>query len=206
LLPAGGIRAIGVSAPQPNATDSGFRAAKTVFCGVIPTQLLCVSELIVDIFRKETGRDLEDYARNYPFERLGIHDDHWKRTPLGEVDTEGGLILPDYELAKLGELYRQLGLWRGVRLLNEDWVRDSVAPRVDLGEGYQYGYHWWLVPYDQGSHHAWSGLGFGGQYVFVMPEDGIVAVATGWAILDPKYNEQTVLDKLRTAGNPPQTS
>ena len=163
-----------------------------------------VSELLADIFRKETGQDLEDYARNHLFEPLGIHHYHWKRTPLGEVDTEGGLFLPDYELAKIGELYRELGLWHGVRLLSEEWVRDSVAPRVDLGEGYQYGYQWWLVPYDRGSHHAWSGLGFGGQYVFVMPEDGIVAVATGWAILDPKFYEQTVLDKLRTTLSPYQ--
>ena len=161
-----------------------------------------VSELLADIFRKETGQDLEDYARNHLFEPLGIHGYHWKRTPLGEVDTEGGLFLPDYSLAKIGELYRQLGVWHGVRLLGEEWVRDSVSPHVDVGQGYQYGYQWWLVPYGDGTRQAWSGLGFGGQYVFVMPEDGVVAVSTAWAILDPKYYEKTVLEKLRTAVQP----
>jgi hypothetical protein len=45
-------------------------------------------------------------------------------------------------------------------------------------------------------------LGFGGQYVFVMPEHGVVAVATAWNILDPKYYEQVVIEKLRQAVEP----
>lgn len=161
-----------------------------------------VSELLAHIFRKETGQDLEDYARNHLFVPLGIREYHWKRSPLGEVDSEGGLFLPDYELAKIGELYRQLGMWRGNRVIAEEWVRDSVTPRSDPGDGYRYGYQWWLVPYGDGSRSAWSGLGFGGQHVYVMPEDGLVAVTTAWNILDPKYYEKIILDKLRTAVKP----
>jgi CubicO group peptidase (beta-lactamase class C family) len=161
-----------------------------------------VSELLAHIFRKETGLDLEDYARNHLFQPLGIHEYHWKRSPLGEVDSEGGLFLPDYELAKIGELYRRLGMWRGDRLISEEWVRDSVTPRSDPGHGFRYGYQWWLVPYGDESRRAWSGLGFGGQYVFVMPEDGLVVVTTAWNILDPKYYERIVLEKLRPAVKP----
>jgi len=161
-----------------------------------------VSELLAHIFRKETGQDLEDYARNHLFEPLGIHEYHWKRSPLGEVDSEGGLFLPDSALAKVGELYRHLGMWHGERLLGEDWVRDSVTPRTDPGGGFRYGYQWWLVPYGDGSRYAWAGFGFGGQYVFVMPEDGVVAVTTAWNILDPKYYDRIILEKLRPAVKP----
>jgi CubicO group peptidase (beta-lactamase class C family) len=161
-----------------------------------------VSELLAYIFRNETGQDIEDYARNHLFMPLGIREYHWKRSPLGEVDSEGGLFLPDYELAKIGELYRHLGMWHGNRVIGEEWVRDSVTPRSDPGDGYRYGYQWWLVPYGDGSHSAWSGLGFGGQQVYVMPEDGLVAVTTAWNILDPKYYDKIILDKLRTAVKP----
>ena len=161
-----------------------------------------VSELLADIFRKETGQDLEDYARSHLFEPLGIHEYHWKRSPLGEVDSEGGLFLTDHGLAKFGELYRHLGMWRGERLLNEDWVRDSVTPRSDPGDGFRYGYQWWLAPYGDGPRFAWAGFGFGGQYVFVMPEDGVVAVTTAWDILDPKYYDRVILEKLRLAVKP----
>ncbi len=161
-----------------------------------------VSELLAYIFRKETGRDLEDYARNHLFEPLGIHEYHWKRSPLGEVDSEGGLFLSDDGLARFGELYRHLGMWHGERLLGADWVQDSVTPRSDPGHGFRYGYQWWLVAYGDGSQYAWAGLGFGGQYVFVMPEDGVVAVTTAWNILDPKYYDRIILDKLRLAVKP----
>ncbi len=161
-----------------------------------------VSELLAYIFRKETGRDLEDYARNHLFEPLGIHEYHWKRSPLGEVDSEGGLFLPAYALAKIGELYLNLGLWNGERLLGEDWVRDSVTPRSDPGDRYRYGYQWWLAPYGDGSRYAWAGFGFGGQYVFVMPEDGVIAVTMAWNILDPKYYDRIILEKLHLAVKP----
>jgi CubicO group peptidase (beta-lactamase class C family) len=161
-----------------------------------------VSQLLGYIFRRETGRDVEDYARNHLFEPLDIHEYYWKRSPLGEVDTQGGLFLSNDSLAKIGELYRHLGMWRGERLLGEDWVRDSVTPRSDPGEGYRYGYQWWLLPYGDGTHYAWAGFGFGGQYLFVMPEDGIVAVTTAWNILDPKYYDLVILNKLRAAVKP----
>jgi len=161
-----------------------------------------VSELLAHIFRRETGQDLEDYARSHLFEPLGIHDYHWKRTPLGEVDSEGGLFLSDYSLAKIGELYRRHGDWHGVRLIGEDWILDSVTPRSTPGDGFRYGYQWWLPSYDGGSGFAWAGFGFGGQYVFVMPEDGVVAVTTAWNILDPKYYDRIILAKIRATVKP----
>jgi CubicO group peptidase (beta-lactamase class C family) len=161
-----------------------------------------VSELLAHIFRAETGQDLEDYARSHLFEPLGIHDYHWKRTPLGEVDSEGGLFLSDVSLAKIGELYRHRGVWNGERLLSADWVQESVTPRSDPGGGFRYGYQWWLAPYEHGAKFAWAGFGFGGQYVFVMPEDGLVAVTTAWNILDPKYYDLIILEKIRKAVKP----
>ena len=156
-----------------------------------------VSELLANIFRKETGQDLEDYARSHLFEPLGIHDYHWKRTPLGEVDSEGGLFLSDYDLAKIGSLYLHRGLWRGMRVIDEGWILDSVTPRSDPGGGFRYGYQWWLVPYGDGSEFAWAGFGFGGQYVFVLPREEVVSVTTAWNILDPKYYDRIILEKLR---------
>jgi hypothetical protein len=35
-----------------------------------------------------------------------------------------------------------------------------------------------------------------------MPEDGLVVVTTAWNILDPKYYERIVLEKLRPAVKP----
>ena len=50
-----------------------------------------VSELLAYIFKKETGQDIDDYGEKYLFGPLGIRH-HWKRTYLGVVDTERGLV------------------------------------------------------------------------------------------------------------------
>src|SRR5580700_4905355 len=48
------------------------------------------TELLAYIFKKVTGRNVDDYAAEYIFQPLGMQY-FWKHTPLGLPDTEGGL-------------------------------------------------------------------------------------------------------------------
>ena len=41
------------------------------------------SELLAHIFRRATGRDIEEYAAEHLFAPIGIRDWYWKRTPAG---------------------------------------------------------------------------------------------------------------------------
>lgn len=157
------------------------------------------TELLAHIFRKETGQDLERYAAAHLFGPLGITHHHWKRTPLGEVDTQGGLYLASGDLARIGYLYLRDGVWNGERLLSTDWIRDSVSPHADAGGGWRYGYQWWLLPYDDGRRYAWTAIGIGGQHLFVMPADDLVVVVTAWHILDPTRYAATLLQAIRPA-------
>jgi CubicO group peptidase (beta-lactamase class C family) len=157
------------------------------------------TELLAHIFRRETGQDIERYARAHLFGPLGITRYHWKRTPLGEVDTEGGLYLSSGDLAKFGYLYLRNGVWNGQRLLSAEWLRDSLAAHVDAGAGWRYGYQWWLAPYGDGPRYAWSALGIGGQHLFVFPEDDLVVVLTAWHILDETRYAGPLVRKLRPA-------
>ncbi len=90
------------------------------------------SELLAYVFLRETGEDMETYARNNLFAPLGIREFHWKRTPLGMVDTEGGLYLKASDLAKIGYLYAHGGTWDGRRLLSADWIRQSTTPSIEV--------------------------------------------------------------------------
>src|ERR1700675_3732996 len=71
-----------------------------------------VSELLAYVFQKETGQDIEKYGEKYLFVPLGM-DHYWKRSPMGVVDTEGGLFLRTSDLAKIGYLYLHDGMWDG---------------------------------------------------------------------------------------------
>jgi CubicO group peptidase (beta-lactamase class C family) len=143
-----------------------------------------VTQLLSRIFKKVTGKNIDDYAAEFLFKPLGMRY-HWKRSPTGLVDTEGGLYLSSRDLAKLGYLVLENGMWEGKQIVPAEWIKDSVAPHVGVGEGdWKYGYQWWLVPYDKPSGKlAWAAHGFGGQQLIIVPEYELVAVFTGWDIL-----------------------
>ncbi len=146
-----------------------------------------VAQLLAAVFERATGHDVEEYAATHVFAPLGIDHFYWKRTPSGLVNTEGGLYLRAHDLAKIGLLFSRGGVWDGRQIVRPEWVRDSVAPAVTASRtGVKYGYQWWLFPYVDGSRLAWTGLGWGGQYLIVVPEHDIVAVFTGWNIADEK--------------------
>ncbi len=148
------------------------------------------SELLAYIFQKETGQDIEKYGEKYLFTPLGI-EHYWKRSPLGVVDTEGGLFLSGSGLAKLGYLYLHDGVWEGKQIVSKEWVKESVTPYIDAGEGFKYGYKWWLLP--QGGRYIWMGRGFGGQHLMVFPEKDLIVTFTGWSILkDPSPDQEFV--------------
>jgi len=99
-----------------------------------------------------------------------------------------GFRVSPRDLARFGELYRRGGAWDGRQVVPADWVAASVKPHARLHSpifsGRGYGYMWWqgfendfvpLVTLPAGSFYA---LGFGGQYLVVMPACGLVVVHT----------------------------
>ena len=145
------------------------------------------SELLAHVFRRATGIDIEEYAARHLFAPLGIADWHWKRTPAGLVDTEGGLYLTSEDQAKLGYLFLHGGTWDGKAVVSPEWVRASVTPAVATGPSPaapRYGLKWWLYrnPRDS-TRFVWGGSGFGGQFPLVIPEDDMVVVVNQWNIL-----------------------
>lgn len=85
------------------------------------------SALMAGVIRSATGRHIDDYARAHLFEPIGISDFHWKKTPTGHPDTEGGLYLAAEDLARLGLLYLHDGVWDGRRVLPAGWVKDATS-------------------------------------------------------------------------------
>jgi CubicO group peptidase (beta-lactamase class C family) len=142
------------------------------------------AELLAYVFQKETGQDIDAYAEKYLFGPLGIKH-YWKRDYAGTVDAEGGLYLNDEDLAKIGFLYLNNGLWDGTQIVSEDWVKQSVAPHVPMpytvdGGRMYYGFTWWLYPVS--GKYSWIATGLGGQELLVFPQQDLIVVFTGWDI------------------------
>ncbi len=140
------------------------------------------SVLLGKIVREATGKRIDQWAEEKLFGPIGITEYYWKTTPRGEVDTEGGLYLSSHSLAKIGYLMLNKGTWEGQQVISEDWVTTSTMPVVDINEHTSYGYQWW-VPVREGSEtKIFAGNGYGGQFLFVSPENELITVFNGWNI------------------------
>ena len=140
------------------------------------------SALMAAVLQQATGRHAHEYAETHLFQPLGIRDYHWKITPTGHPDTEGGLYLEAEQLAKIGYLYLNRGMWNGKRILSEAWVDASTRQQVESVNqaGWGYGYQWWRL--DRGGVEIWAGLGYGGQFLIVMPQHNMIGVVNSWNV------------------------
>lgn len=125
---------------------------------------------------------LGDRAVSFPFTDL-----LWKigmtRT-ISETDWKGGFILSSQvwttarDLARLGLLYMNDGVWQGERLLPTGW-RDYVRSHgpAQPPSGYGYGATFWTFPANSGlPQDALVMRGNRGQYVAILPPQQIVIV------------------------------
>lgn len=126
-------------------------------------------------------RDVELDPNKF-FDRLGM-----TRT-VAERDKDGDYILSSQvwttarDLARLGLLYQDDGIWQGKRLLPEDWRRFVTSPSGPQPEGaFGYGAGFWLLNKSPGiPADAFGAFGNRGQYLIVIPSRQLVIVRQGY--------------------------
>ena len=131
--------------------------------------------IVAKLLSEGTGMAIDAYARKTLFAPLGITEFEWVRGGDGEPSAASGLRLKSRDLAKIGQLIVQNGVYDGRQVVPADWLERSFTPRAETGRGLRYGYFWWLAP--EGDPPAWvAGFGNGGQRLGVAPETGLVVV------------------------------
>ncbi len=105
---------------------------------------------------------------------LWLKDPAWERDPSGIPIGGWGLTLTPRDMAKLGFLYLHQGMWEGKQLVPASWVRDSTQPHIRAGDGWDYGYQWWVDP----SQSFFAAIGRYGQCIIVVPKLDMVVVFT----------------------------
>ena len=141
-----------------------------------------LSTVLGRVLENSTGMTVDEFARQHLFTPLGITDWFLKKLPDGTAMTGGNLYLRPRDMAKLGYLFLRDGVWNGRRIVSRDWIRESIQPHVrgDLVSGTGYGYQWWRGSTRIGGREidSFYAAGHGGQFVFVIPEENLIAVIT----------------------------
>ena len=153
-----------------------------------------VSNLLAGVIRRVTGETTYDFADEVLLEPLGIMERSWSINPDTVAITGWGLHLRSRDMARIGQLYLQRGVWNGQRLLSEAWIDATMEPATRVSSGWGYGYQWWLGPPadgDRAGRRVPSAQGWGGQFIVVVPSLDAVIVATqgnygGLEGLDPE--------------------
>ncbi len=117
--------------------------------------------LLSRIFTAKSGEKMDDYLLQHLFYPLGFREMAWSKCPMGYPMGATGLYVYTEDLAKLGELYLNCGLYRGKRILSKEWV-ETV-----LREGYEF------------ARTPGGGYGKGGMYgqmlIFYPDQNRVVA-------------------------------
>lgn len=105
-----------------------------------------------------------------------------------EHDKDGDYILSSQvwttarDLARLGLLYQNDGMWQGRRVLPADWRRFVTTPSGPQPDGaFGYGAGFWLLNKSPGvPADAFGAFGNRGQYVIIIPSRQLVIVRQGY--------------------------
>ncbi len=154
------------------------------------------SFMLSAIIQKVTGEKVVDYLKPRLFGPLGIKGADWEVNNQG-INTGGwGLRLKTEDMAKLGQLYLQNGVWNGKQLLPRAWIQEATTYKIDQAPGVSknkrdssdwmqgYCYQFWRC-----RNNAFRADGAFGQYIIVMPEqDAVIAITSETADMQGELN------------------
>ena len=143
-----------------------------------------------------------DFANRYLFLPLGIperrmHGDsskedqfdffmnktprrnEWYTDPAGTVTAGWGLTLTAHDMAKIGWMLLNGGVYEDKRVLSESWITEMTAPRIHLGERFgnmDYGYLWYRP---ETGKPVFAAIGDCGNVIYANEEKKIAVGVTG---------------------------
>ena len=127
--------------------------------------------LLSAVLGKASGRTAYELCNEFIYRPLDIKSGVWPQSPDGVSYTvmkgEENSDLSARDLAKIGLLFMNNGVFQGKRIVSEEYVKHAVTPSK---ANPSYGYLWWLFEDGYGCR------GYGGQEINVYPKDRLITV------------------------------
>lgn len=159
-------------------------------------------QILAGIIENATGEKCIDLANKNLFIPLGIAEhvlhgpsnkedqfdffmnknprkNEWYSDPKDTVTAGWGLCMSAHDMVKLGELVLNDGMYKGERIISEEYIKDMITPHLKLDEKFgfmNYGYLWYK-PYDD--REVYAAIGDCGNIIYVNKEINVSVGMTG---------------------------
>ena len=124
---------------------------------------------------KLAGCKFEHFIRKYIFDRLDMNSTHLDKSDEGYFKGGWGLYILPEDMAKLGIMVRDRGVYNGERIISEEWVdmmSHAQFPATNFGQVYDYGFQMWAD--DKKNFCLFNGLY--DQNILIFRNSGVVVV------------------------------
>ena len=142
------------------------------------------TNLLGEIVRRRSAQNLLQFARANLFTPLGISNIDLKIIRGETYFASGGFFLTPRDMAKIGQLCLNGGVWNGRTIVSKQWLEESTRSWIyptEFGMGNGYGYQWWMNEFTAGGkqYHAYFAAGWGEQLMFVFPTEKMIVLFFG---------------------------
>lgn len=128
------------------------------------------------IIQRATGMGTCEFVHQYLFSPMNVTAEHWGRDPQGVSSGGYNLYLTPRELAKFGLLMLHDGTWKGQQLVPAKYIQEAQRTVFDVDATTSYGELFWVRTI--AGHKTFLAWGWGGQFVYVIPDEDLVLVIT----------------------------
>lgn len=136
-------------------------------------------------------QDLETYLQEHLFDKIGIRNIMWEKSPQGTINAANGLQLSAMDMTRIGYLMLLEGRWTEKRrVLNRDWIFDVSNSQTIFSNRINFGYGWKILTEEYKDEIGLSGTstyyidGGQGQGLFIIPEFKLILSITAENFFD----------------------
>lgn len=129
-----------------------------------------------EIITKASGEEMGDFLKHRLYDPLGMKNVSMDKSGSKTL-AYMGLQISARNLAKVGYLFLNKGMWNGKRLLSEEWVRMATTKSQSLMP--QYGFLWWVNSDGQDESKTggmYEAIGLYGNHLTVLPAQDMIVV------------------------------
>lgn len=125
-----------------------------------PLEITVKSNVILHSAKEQSAFNKSKSISGWVADSTGINAGGW------------GLTLSPVDMAKIGQLYLDGGMWKGKQIVSTGWINESTKEhsrweKINL----PYGYLWWII---DDKEHSCAAMGDGGNVIYFNTEKRIV--------------------------------